>query len=260
MRPDIGRILSDHVTMDSPSSRSLRLLSLLQNGGEWTIAQLAAQLDASERTVRRDASRLRDLGYDVRSRPGPGAGYRLLPSMRIPPLLLEPDEISTIVTSLLVLEAWTPGDPAVSAARAKLEQLLPEGLRRRAAAMAMSTQILRQKSAEVDWAILGVLADAVAAGARVRFDYRDQRGRGSVRVVQPYRHVLRDRRWYLIGYDVDRADWRLFRLDRVKDVAPITGSYAPREFPSASIETWLESDFGRATALGDADGLGERKS
>lgn len=233
--------------MDSPSSRSLHLLSLLQSGGEWTIAQLAAQLDASERTVRRDASRLRDLGYDVRSRPGPGAGYRLLPSQKIPPLLLTHDEVSTIVTSLLVLEAWTPGDPAVSAARGKLEQLLPEGLRRRAAATAMSTQVLGQKSADIDWALLGVLADAVATGARVRFGYRDQRGRDSARVVQPYRHVLRDRRWYLIGYDVDRADWRLFRLDRMKEVTPIIGSYAAREFPAESIESWLESDFGRVS-------------
>lgn len=219
---------------------------MLQTGGEWTIPQLAAQLDASERTVRRDASRLRALGYDVRSRPGPGAGYRLLPSMRIPPLLLTPDEISTIVTSLLVFEAWTPGDPAVSAARGKLEQLLPESLRRRAAATAMSTQILRQKSADIDWTVLGVLADAVATGARVRFDYRDQRGRDSRRVVQPYRHVLRDRRWYLVGFDVDRADWRLFRIDRMEAVTPVAGSYVPRDFPSESIESWLESDFGRS--------------
>ncbi|WP_416903445.1 helix-turn-helix transcriptional regulator [Micromonospora echinospora] len=232
--------------MDSPSNRSLQLLALLRTGRERSTGDLAAHLQVSERTVRRDARRLRDLGYDVTSRPGPGAGYSLRPSMKIPPLLLSADEISAIITSLLVLEALAPDDASVSAARAKLEQSLPPGLRRRAAATALSTQVLHQDPAPVDWALIGVLADAVATGTRLRFDYTDQHGCRSHRTVEPYRHLLRQRHWYVIAYDTGQADWRLFRLDRMQGVARASGPHQPREFPFNSIESWLASDFAKS--------------
>ena len=246
MRPDLGRNFADHGKVDTPSNRTLQLLSLLQTGGEWNTSALAARLQVSERTVRRDASRLRDLGYDVRSRPGPGAGYRLRPSLKIPPLLLSPDEVSTIITSLLVLEAWAPGDPSVTTARSKVEQILPPRLRRRAAATAISTQILHEDPTPVDWALVGTLADAVATGARVSFDYVNQYGRRSLRTVEPYRHVLRQRHWYLVAYDTRREDWRLFRLDRMRAATIIPGSsHHLRDFPFGSIELWLTHNFGK---------------
>ena len=231
--------------MESPSNRTLRLLSLLQTGGEWSAHALAERLEVSHRTVRRDAQRLRDLGYDVHSRPGPGAGYRLRPGTKVPPLLLSADEVATIITSLLVLETWTPGDPSASVARSKLAQTLPPSLRRRAEATAMSTQIMHESPAPVDWAVAGTLSDAVAQGARVGFDYTDQRGRQSARVMEPHRHFLRKRRWYVVGFDIDADDWRLFRLDRMQSPHIIAGVHTPREFPFASIESWLTSDFGR---------------
>ena len=206
-------------------------------------------MQVSERTVRRDVQRLRDLGYDVRSRPGPGAEYRLEPGLKIPPLELDGDEITTIITSLLVLEAWDPADAAASTTRLKLERLLPESLRRRAAATALSMQVLHVEAAPVDWSLMGVIADAVADGGRIRFRYTDQHGTGSERTVQPFRHLLRDRWWYLVAFDLDRDDWRLFRLDRVADVETVPGTYRLREFPFDSIERWLSTDFGRQASV-----------
>lgn len=232
--------------MDAPSHRTLHLLSLLQTGGEWSVPDLAARLAVSPRTVRRDAQRLRDLGYDVRSRPGPGAAYRLRPGTRIPPLLLDADDVTTIITGLLVLEAWSPEDPAAAVARGKIEQVLPPGLRRRAAATALSTQILRAEPAPAEWAAVGTLADAVAQSARVAFTYTDQHDRASERVIAPHRHILRGGRWYVVGFDIDRDDWRLVRLDRMREVRALPGVFAPREFPFASVEEWLTSDFGRS--------------
>ncbi|MFE7065936.1 helix-turn-helix transcriptional regulator [Microbacterium sp. NPDC057658] len=232
--------------MDAPSHRTLHLLSLLQTGGEWSVPDLAARLAVSPRTVRRDMQRLRDLGYDVHSRPGPGAAYRLRPGTRIPPLLLDADDVTTLITGLLVLEAWSPEDPAAAVARGKIEQVLPPGLRRRAAATALSTQILRAEPAPAEWAAVGTLADAVAQGARVAFSYTDQHGRASERVIAPHRHVLRGGRWYVVGFDIDRDDWRLFRLDRMREVRTVPGTFAAREFPFASVEEWLTSDFGRS--------------
>ena len=235
--------------MDSPSTRSLELLALLQSGREWTAHDLAVRLRVSERTVRRDAMRLRGMGYDVSSRPGPGAVYALRPSMKIPPLLLDADEISTIITSLLVLEAWLPDDATAATARTKLEHVLPGSLQRRAAAVALSTQILREAPASVNWELVGTIADAVATGARLAFDYTDQHGRHLRRRVEPHRHLLRQQDWYLIAYDLDRDDWRFFRLDRMQASTISPGPYERRAFPWASIEDWLTSDFGASDAL-----------
>lgn len=230
--------------MDSPSTRSLELLALLQSGREWTIHDLTSRLRVSERTVRRDAMRLRGMGYDVSSRPGPGAVYALRPSMKIPPLLLSADEVLTIITSLLVLEAWLPDDATAATARTKLEQLLPGSLQRRAAAVALSTQVRREAPASVDWELVGTIVDSVATGERLGFDYTDQNGRHSRRTVEPYRHLLRQQHWYLIAFDLERDDWRLFRLDRMQACSISPGPHERRAFPWGSIDDWLTSDFG----------------
>ncbi|MFI9844493.1 helix-turn-helix transcriptional regulator [Nonomuraea sp. NPDC051941] len=235
---------------ETPTARTLQLLSLLRSGGDWPAADLAQRLRVSVRTVRRDAQRLRELGYDVRARPGPGSAYRLHPGVKIPPLLFTEDEISMIIAGLRVLEAWVPDDPATSAALLKLDQVLPRRLRRRAAATALVTEVLQQPAAVITSATIGVLADAVADNTRVRFRYTDRNGDRSERLIEPYRHILRNGRWYLVGFDVCRADWRLFCIDRVRDLTPVPGDYEPHTFPDLSIERWLTSDFGRATPTG----------
>ncbi|MBX6769668.1 MAG: WYL domain-containing protein, partial [Actinomadura rubrobrunea] len=51
------------------------------------------------------------------------------------------------------------------------------------------------------------------------------------RTVEPVRMVATSRRWYLMAWDVDRADWRTFRLDRMREVAPTTWRFRRREHP-----------------------------
>lgn len=232
--------------MESPSSRALLLLSFLQSGRAWSAGELSERLDIADRTVRRDIGRLRSLGYDIRSAPGPGGAYRLVPGIKIPPLLLDADEVCSLVTGLLVMEAAGP-DTTTAAVRTKLEQLLPPALRRRAAATALATQVITPTTGPADWQLLGVLAEAVARGHRLHFTYTDQHGRVSERQVRPHRHVLREGIWYLVAYDTQRDDWRLFRLDRIQNAAarvwPV--GHEPPDFPHPSIEDWLTTDFGR---------------
>ncbi|MFH8980876.1 helix-turn-helix transcriptional regulator [Streptomyces varsoviensis] len=229
-----------------PTIRTLTLLTLLQSGGEWTAAELAERLGTSARTVRRDAQRLRRLGYTVEARPGPGSAYRLRPGVKIPPLLFTADEITALVAGLRLIRAWLPQETVASSALLKLDQVLPRPLRRRAAATDLATEVLQQPGAAVEAATVGVLADAVAGDGRVRFHYVDQHDRPSVRLVEPYRHFLRAGQWYLVAFDVDRDDWRTFRLDRITDISAVEGVYEPHEFPDESIEHWLTTDFGRA--------------
>ncbi len=78
--------------MANTSSRTLRLLSLLQAHRHWQGSDLADRLGVSVRTLRRDIDRLRDLGYPVRAQRGVGGGYELAPGAALPPLVLDDEE------------------------------------------------------------------------------------------------------------------------------------------------------------------------
>ena len=229
---------------DDPTERALALLALLQPGTSWPAGDLAARLGTSERTVRRDAARLRRLGYAVEARPGPGSEYRLVPGTVVPPLPFAADEVTALAAGLSLLRARLPGDDAAARALAKLDQVLPPSLRARVVATTLATEVLERDGSPVRAADVGLVADAVTDG-RIRFGYVDQHGVASTRLVDPYRHVLNSGHWYLVGFDVDRADWRLFRFDRVSEVERVPGVFARREFPDASVQHWFETDFGR---------------
>lgn len=152
---------------------------MLQTRRAWTAADFAQRLDIADRTVRRDVARLRSLGYDIRSAPGPGGTYRLVPSVRIPPLLLDADEVCSLVTGLLLLGA--SGVDGAATVRTKLGQLLPPKLRQQASATALATHVITPVAVPVDWRLLGVLAEAVAQAQYLRFTYTDQHGMVSER-------------------------------------------------------------------------------
>ncbi|MFD0776716.1 helix-turn-helix transcriptional regulator, partial [Streptomonospora algeriensis] len=78
--------------MANTSERTLRLLSLLQTTRFWPGTELAERLGVSERTLRRDVDRLRELGYRVDAAPGVGGGYQLRAGRAMPPLLLTDEE------------------------------------------------------------------------------------------------------------------------------------------------------------------------
>jgi predicted DNA-binding transcriptional regulator YafY len=228
--------------MSDTSGRLLRLLSLLQSPREWPGSELAAQLRVSLRTVRRDVERLRHLGYPVRATMGPVGGYRLVAGKALPPLLLDDEEAVAIAVGLRVaaVQAVAGIDDASVRALAKLEQVLPARLRSRVGSLRAATVPLPvQDAPTVDPDTLTVLATAAANRERVRFGYRTGDGTDTTRLVEPYRLVPAGRRWYLVGYDVDREDWRNFRVDRVGEPRPTGVRTAPREPPGGDAAAFL---------------------
>ena len=119
--------------MAGPTERVLQLLSLLQTHQHWRGSDLATRLGVSERTVRRDVDRLRTLGYPVDALPGVEGGYRLAAGAHLPPLLLDDDEAVAVAVGLRSATAGgLPGiDDTVLRVLLKLEQVLPDRLRRR---------------------------------------------------------------------------------------------------------------------------------
>src|SRR5258708_37953371 len=78
--------------MANTSSRTLRLLSLLQTHRFWPGDELADRLQISPRTLRRDIDRLRELGYPVDAQRGVDGGYQLAAGAILPPLVLDDEE------------------------------------------------------------------------------------------------------------------------------------------------------------------------
>jgi biotin operon repressor BirA-like protein len=217
------------------SARLLRLLSLLQTRPNWSGAELADRLGMSDRTIRRDIERLRDLGYPVHAARGV-AGYRLGAGAALPPLLLDDDEAVAVAVGLRTAAAGIRGiEEASLGALAKLEQLLPSRLRRRVNAVQASTLPVPGDGAgpRVDPAVLAMLAGACRDRERLHMAYRDHHGSLGRRAVEPYRLVSWGRRWYLVAWDLDREGWRILRMDRVEPttVTPTGQRFTPRELP-----------------------------
>jgi predicted DNA-binding transcriptional regulator YafY len=228
--------------MSEASARLLNLLSLLQSPREWPGSELAERLRVSPRTIRRDIGRLRELGYPVRAAMGAVGGYRLVAGKAMPPLLLDDEEAVAIAVGLRTA-AGNPVDGIEEAslrALAKLEQVLPSRLRHRVGALAAAmVPMMTGNSPSVDPQNLTALARAVVNRERVRFGYRAADGSETRRLAEPYRLVAAGRRWYLLAYDNERHDWRIFRIDRLRDPEPTGARVPPREPPEQDAAAFI---------------------
>ncbi|RAY12177.1 transcriptional regulator [Actinomadura craniellae] len=212
----------------------LRLLSLLQTHRYWPGQELAGRLEVSERTLRRDVDRLRELGYPVDAGRGVGGGYQLRSGAAMPPLLLDDEEAVAIAVGLQAAAGGAVAgmeEPAVRAL-AKVASVMPPRLRRRVEALRTYTvpAALGGEPA-IDAAALTVIALACRDDERLRFGYRARDGERTTRTVEPHRLVSRGRRWYLVAWDVERHDWRTFRVDRLADPEPTGTRFRQRELP-----------------------------
>jgi len=227
--------------MSDTRARMLRLLSLLQTHRDWSGTELAERLEVSPRTLRRDIDRLRVLGYPVQATRGSVGGYRLRAGAALPPLLLDDEEAVAIAVGLRTASAGTVAGIEETSVRAlaKLEQVLPSRLRRRVNALQTYTVPLIAAGPTVDPNALSSIAQACRDHERLRFAYRSREGTDSRRVVEPHRLVSAGRRWYLVAWDVDRSDWRTFRVDRLDSPASQGVRFQPRELPGGDAATFV---------------------
>jgi len=229
------------------SARLLELLSLLQLKRDWTSTELAERLDVSTRTVRADIGKLRSLGYPVDARPGVAGGYRLAAGTAMPPLLLDDDEAVAVAVGLSTIATSGVGVEETSlTALAKLEQVLPSRLRRRVEAVREATSVVTGAAPPLDLAVLAVVAAAIRAHERLRFGYTKYGGAGSTRFTEPQRLVSWGARWYLLAWDLDRADWRVFRVDRMVPHAPTGSRFRPRVIPEDKVVEYVVGRVARA--------------
>lgn len=215
--------------MSHPAARVLGLLELLQSQHRLTGAELSARLGVDERTVRRYARTLEELGIPVTAARGRYGGYRLLPGYKLPPLMLTDDEAVAVVLGLLAAEHLGLGTeaPATTLALGKISRVLPESLADRLAAVRQTlgfTLHRRTATAGPATTVLLTLGVATRSRRRVSITYRSWRGEESRRDLDPYGLVFHAGRWYVTGHDHRRGEIRTFRLDRIATAEPATGA------------------------------------
>lgn len=221
--------------MTDPSSRMLRLLSLLQTHRHWTGPDLADRLRVSVRTLRRDVDRLRDLGYPVEAARGVDGGYQLAPGAALPPLVIDDDEAVAIAIGMQAAAQGAVAGIEEAAVRAltRVTQVMPPPLRRRVDAVrSMTVPAGTAPGPPVAADVLITAALACRDTERLRFGYTPRGGEPAERLVEPHRLVPLQRRWYLVGYDLARQDWRSFRLDRMTDPVRTSARFRPRPLPA----------------------------
>lgn len=212
--------------MPQPTTRVLTVLELLQSRRQYSGPELAERLAVNVRTVRRYITVLQDLGFPVETVRGRYGAYRLRPGYKLPPLMFTDDEALAVVLSLLAARRLGLGmaAPAVEGALAKVQRVLPAMLRDRVQAVqesvvlapgALAAPAAIPAAAEV----MVTLGSAVREARRVHLRYRSFGGEDTERAVDPYGLVYQAGRWYVAGYCHLRQGLRVFRLDRILDVA-----------------------------------------
>ena len=228
--------------MSDTTTRALSLLNLLQTHRHWPGSELAGRLGVTERTVRRDVEPLRRLGYRIESSPGAAGGYRLEAGSAVPPLLLTDEEAVAMAIGLRVAasQRLVSGPETTITALAKLEQVLPAPLRRRVTALAEAVQPTGiNAGAAVSSEVLGELALACRDHERVRFSYTAASGEVTRRRIEPHALAPADRHWYLLCWDLDKEDWRTFRVDRLAGVEHTRVLFEPRPLTPEQIEEFI---------------------
>lgn len=251
--------------MQKTSTRLLSLLSLLQARRDWPGAVLAERLEISPRTLRRDVDRLRELGYPVVAVKGPDGGYRLDAGAQLPPLLFDDEQAVALVVALRSAALAVAGvEEGAARALTTLRQVMPARLRHRIDAFHV-TAVERSAAgpdARAGTGVLLALSGAVRAREVLRFDHAPpwQRDPGETvaapRRVEPHHLVVRGGRWYLVAWDLDRDDWRIFRADRITPRTPTGPRFIPRRLPGDDVGSFLTARFRGAENAADWPCLG----
>ncbi|SDZ06572.1 helix-turn-helix transcriptional regulator [Herbiconiux ginsengi] len=239
------------------TSRLLTLLSLLQTRRDWPGAVLAGRLGISHRTVRRDIDRLREMGYRIEATMGPDGGYRLDAGSELPPLLFDDDQVVALAVALQAATATGAGiGEAAVRALTTVRQVMPSRLRHRLDAVEFTALPSGPGAASdpVSPDVLIALSTAVRAHEVLRFDYANDRASHSpdpggpaiprpARRVEPHHLVTSNGRWYLVAWDLEREDWRIFRADRIAPRTPTGPRFTPKAVPGGDVAAYVSARF-----------------
>jgi predicted DNA-binding transcriptional regulator YafY len=213
----------------SPTARALLALELVQGTPGITADRLGDKLGVSERAARRYVGILREAGIPIESSRGPYGGYAVGRGLRLPPLVFTAAEALGLVMAVLDghHQASDPTDP-VGSALGKIVRALPEPVAAQAEAVRRTAAAAPDRAAaRPDPATTAALVRACADARQVRLSYRTESGSEWDTDVDPWAVVVRHGRWYLLCRSHRADDRRAYRIDRVRAVRDLDGTFRP---------------------------------
>lgn len=230
--------------MGNVATRLLSLILLLQTRPSWKAAELALELNVSERTIHRYMAMLEEMGIPIYSERGRHGGFSLVRGYKLPPLVFTAEEATVLYMGAnLVRDVWgrTYGD-AVTGVTAKLDNVLPDNLRQEVDAAQQSLVILGGL-ARMDYRLwsetIHTLRQCIGNRRCVHLLYRRAaHPQETSRVIEPYALAFQWGLWYLVGYCHLRRDLRTFRVDRIQGIEALEERFTvPRDF---SVREYME--------------------
>lgn len=203
-----------------------------------TAAQASARFGVTERTILRDIAALRAQGEPIVSSSGPGGGFYLDSTSRLPGVRLSVEEVLGLTLAASMASQLQLGLPYAQAGTRAIDRLIATLPRERAVrlrnlvaritvGLPVSTPA-QEHTAQVDGALLGMFETAFRTSRVMEFTYTDRKGGVTTRAIEPHGLLLQLPVWYVVAHDRLRDDARMFRIDRMSQVALRDETFSPR--------------------------------
>ncbi|HKO93691.1 MAG TPA: WYL domain-containing protein [Polyangiaceae bacterium] len=202
----------------------LQLTDLLRGRDVTTVAELSEELGVSRRTLLRDLAALRERGLPISGEAGRGGGVRLDGARGVAAVHLSLSEVVSIWIAARLSRAASelPWGEAASSGMAKLLSSLPAAKARALRALCRRVVVGQPASAPIRAGagpcppeLLTLFEQAFSAGLGLGFRYTDREGRITQRRIEPHGLLVQTPVWYVLARDVDKAEPRMFRMDRI---------------------------------------------
>ena len=224
--------------------RLISIIMTLLNKKRIGAQELADMFEVSPRTIYRDIDAINLAGIPIRSIPGVGGGFEIMPEYKIDKSIFSTADLSVILTGLSSLSNAIHGNEFVNIL-AKIKSFIP----------ADKAKDIEIKANQIcidfsSWSgnrniqpYLQTVKTALDDHKLLTFEYIAHHGKKTVRTVEPYQLVLKSSHWYFYGYCHSRNDYRLFRLSRMSELQIKQEAFVPRDYqkPTLDFEEIIEA-------------------
>ncbi|EAC4810703.1 YafY family transcriptional regulator [Listeria monocytogenes] len=217
--------------------RLMSIVLILLDKERISAQELADRFEVSLRTIYRDIDAIDLAGVPIRSTPGVGGGFEIMPNYKMDSKVFSTADLSAILMGLSSLSNMVRGDELINAL-AKIKSFIPADRAKEIELKANQIYIdLSQWTGNNNiQPHVEIIKVALQENKLLTFEYIAHQGNKTVRIVEPYQLVMKSSHWYLYGYCQNRNDFRLFRLSRMSGLKILEETFTLRNFRKPQLE------------------------
>ncbi|HHQ1033925.1 TPA: helix-turn-helix transcriptional regulator [Listeria innocua] len=217
--------------------RLMSIVLILLDKERISAQELADRFEVSLRTIYRDIDAIDLAGVPIRSTPGVGGGFEIMPDYKMDSKVFSTADLSAILMGLSSLSNMVRGDELINAL-AKIKSFIPADRAKEIELKANQIYIdLSQWTGNNNiQPHVEIIKVALQENKLLTFEYIAHQGNKTVRIVEPYQLVMKSSHWYLYGYCQNRNDFRLFRLSRMSGLQILEDTFTLRDFQKPQLE------------------------